>query len=124
MEIKLKRVYDPVEPTDGLRVLVDKLWPRGIKKNDLPVDIWAKDITPSKGIRQMFHVDPEANYEQFALAYREELKKSDAFRNFVTKLRESQQPVVTLLFAFRNPQKNHAIVLKECIENALNNSEQ
>lgn len=122
MEIKVKRVYDPIEPTDGLRVLVDKIWPRGIKKEDLPIDIWAKDVTPSTEIRQMFHADPEKNYERFAKAYTNELNNSQAFTDFVTQLRESRQPVVTLLFAFHNPQKNHAIVLKECIEQTLSNN--
>ncbi len=61
--IKLKRVYEPAEADDGLRILVDRVWPRGIKKSDLRFDIWAKDVTPSSEARQFFHADPSGNWD-------------------------------------------------------------
>lgn len=58
MNIKLKRAYEPAEANDGLRILVDRMWPRGIKKTDLPYDIWAKDVTPTIELRRFFHDNP------------------------------------------------------------------
>ncbi len=98
--IKLKRVYEPAEADDGLRILVDRVWPRGIKKSDLRFDIWAKDVTPSSEARQFFHADPSGNWDRFSEMYREELRGSDALRK-------------TLLYGFRNPVRNHAVILKE-----------
>ena len=98
--IKLKRVYEPAEADDGLRILVDRVWPRGIKKSDLKYDIWAKDVTPSSEARHFFHADPSGNWDRFSEMYREQIRGS----GFST---------VTLLYGFRNPVRNHAVILKE-----------
>lgn len=111
--VNLKRVYEPASDTDGLRILVDRMWPRGIKKADLQPDIWAKDVTPSPEARRFFHLDPEANYDKFAEMYRAELRTSPALAILADQIRQSGQSTVTLLYGFRNPIKNHAVILKE-----------
>ena len=119
--IKLKRAYDPAESEDGLRILVDRMWPRGIKKTDLKCDIWAKDVTPSTEARHFFHEDPEGHWETFAERYRKELKGTayPALQQLAAQIRDSGQTTITLVYGFRNPIKNHALVLKEEVENAL-----
>lgn len=111
--IKLKRVYERAEADDGLRILVDRIWPRGIKKSDLKYDIWAKDVTPSSEARQFFHADPSGNWDRFSEMYREELRGSDALRKLAGQIRGSGSSTVTLLYGFRNPVRNHAVILKE-----------
>jgi uncharacterized protein YeaO (DUF488 family) len=102
--IKTKRVYEPKEETDGLRILVDRLWPRGIKKDK--IDLWLKDIAPSDEIRKFYHESKD--FEAFKKKYIEELKEKD------TKelLELAKQNTITLLYASKEPQ-NNAVVLKE-----------
>ncbi len=69
MEIKLKRVYDPVSPADGFRVYVDRLWPRGLSHETFHYDLWDKDIAPSDGLRKWFHADPEGRWQEFERRY-------------------------------------------------------
>jgi len=120
MKIQIKRVYEAPSDDDGVRILVDKMWPRGIKKADLAYDIWQKDISPSVPLRQLLHQDSEANWDAFAAQYRQELAASEAFAQFVDSLRERHPVAITLLFAFRNKAHNHAQVLKEALSAALN----
>ena len=115
--IKLKRVYSPSEPSDGFRVLVDRLWPRGIKKENLRMDLWGKDIAPSSELRKWFHEDKETHWNEFAILYGKELENSPAFNAFAEKVKSYD--TVTLLYAAHNEQQNHAIVLKEALENKL-----
>ena len=116
IEIKIKRVYDPVEESDGMRVLADRLWPRGIKKSDLKYDVWAKEITPSPALRKLFHDDPENNWDAFTAGYIRELDESEAFKNFIDMIKEKRPECVTLLYAFKNRIKNHAIILQQEIK--------
>jgi len=116
IRFKIKRVYDAAEESDGLRVLVDKLWPRGVKKSDLKYDLWAKTISPSDALRKMFHEDPERNWEEFARRYEAELEQSHEFSAFAERIKQLAPSTVTLLFAFRNAEKNHAFVLKCALE--------
>lgn len=110
LDIQIKRVYDAPESSDGYRVLVDRLWPRGIKKEDLPYDLWLKDITPSTELRKWFHADPQ-HWQGFKARYRLELDKQI---EGVTLLREkAAQMRVTLLFASKNAEQNHAMVLRD-----------
>ena len=74
--IAIKRVYEPATDTDGLRVLVDKLWPRGIRKEALHYDLWAKEIAPSAPLRRWFHADPQGRWEEFRRRYLHELAAS------------------------------------------------
>ena len=97
--IAIKRVYEPATDTDGLRVLVDKLWPRGIRKEALHYDLWAKEIAPSAPLRRWFHA---------------ELAASPAVRAFVAKI--EKEPCATLLYASKNAEENHARVLREYLE--------
>lgn len=117
-QIKIKRVYEDPESSDGYRVFVDRLWPRGMKKEAMHYDLWAKDITPSPEIRQWFHQDPDARWHEFAGLYRKELDGSDAVKAFVEKIR--QYPVVTLLYASRSPDHNHALILKDFLDEKMN----
>ena len=96
IQIKIKRVYDDPEPGDGYRVLVDRLWPRGIKKACLSYDEWAKEITPSPGLRTWFHDDISRHWEEFTSMYKEELEHSQAVKDFLSRI--GTYPVVTLLY--------------------------
>lgn len=110
---RLKRIYEPRENADGLRVLVDRLWPRGIKKSEAHVDKWLKAAAPSPALRTWFGHDP-ARWAEFRIRYRDELEK-DAVA--VAELRELLvKGPVTLLYAARDEAHTHALVLKEYLE--------
>lgn len=81
--IRIKRVYEPEAPEDGYRVLVDKLWPRGIRKEALRYDLWAKEIAPDPRLRTWFHAAPGERWEEFRRRYTAELRSSPAVRDFV-----------------------------------------
>ena len=107
--IKLKRVYEDPSPQDGLRVLVERLWPRGLSKERAAVDLWLKDVAPSPELRKWFGHDP-ARWEQFQKRYRQELReKKDAVRLLKQK---EKKGTVTLVYAARDEEHNGALVLK------------
>ncbi len=111
--IQTKRVYDPDSPADGRRVLVERLWPRGIKKEDLKMDEWLKDVAPSTELRRWFSHDP-AKWDEFRRRYYHEL---DANRPAWQPLAEAaRQGLVTLLFSSHDTQHNNAVALKSYIE--------
>jgi uncharacterized protein YeaO (DUF488 family) len=111
--IKIKRIYDPVSPKDGKRILVDRLWPRGIKKDEAKIDKWLKDIAPSNELRQWFSHDP-SKWEEFKKRYKKELKnKSEMLETIREKAKIS---TITLLFAAKDMEHNNAVVLKEKLE--------
>lgn len=116
-QVKIRRVYEPEEKTDGYRVLVDKLWPRGIKKENLHYDLWAKNITPSTLLRQWYHEDEEGRWEEFRKKYTTELENSPAVNDFINEI--EGQKVVTLLYASKNAAENHALILQEFLQNKL-----
>ena len=109
-QIKIKRVYDDPESEDGYRVLADRLWPRGMKKECLSYDEWAKEITPSPGLRTWFHDDISRHWEEFTSMYTEELERSHAIKDFLSRIRA--YPVVTLLYASKDLVHNHARILQ------------
>ena len=112
IDIKVKRIYEPVSPDDGRRILVDRLWPRGIKKEDSKIDTWLKDIAPSDELREWFSHDT-SKWQEFGKRYRKELEKKSVL---VEKLRnEAAKGAVTLLFAAKDVEHNNAIVLRELI---------
>lgn len=113
MTIKLKRVYDKHESDDGVRILVDKLWPRGVKKSDIDILSWEKDISPSAELRKMLHENVEDNWLQFKHDYSSELAISAAFSDFLHRMETLRPPVITLLYAFRNIERNNAVVIRE-----------
>lgn len=115
--IKIKRVYEDFEESDGYRILVDRLWPRGMKKENLHYDIWAKDITPSTALRKWYHQDLDKNWDTFVSAYQRELSNMPNMDAYVDEIKK--HPVVTLLYASKDPTHNHAMVLKNYMETLL-----
>ncbi|BCU69842.1 uroporphyrin-III methyltransferase [Stygiolobus caldivivus] len=116
--IKVKRVYDPVEKGDGVRILVDRLWPRGIKKDK--VDVWLKDIAPSEELRTWFGHDPD-KWEEFKRRYFEELSKNPKLDILLQLIKKGED--VTLLYASKSPY-NNAVALKEFIDKILNRDDE
>ena len=115
MDVRLKRIYDQAEPGDGFRVLVDALWPRGVSKQRAQLDLWAKEIAPSAGLRTAFHHGQMA-WDDFAAAYRSELNSNGAAAALRDQL--SHHPVVTLLFGAHDPRHNNAVVLAGMLNSA------
>jgi uncharacterized protein YeaO (DUF488 family) len=114
--IQLRRVYETPSPKDGLRVLVDRLWPRGLTREKAAVDLWLKDVAPSTELRKWFAHDP-AKWPKFQTRYRKELRaKGDVVRLLK---RSSQQRTVTLLYGARDEAHNAALVLKQVLENRI-----
>ena len=108
MDISIKRVYLPAEDSDGCRVLVDRLWPRGVKKEDAKVDLWAKTLAPSVELRKWFNHIPE-RFEEFSKKYVEELKANPEAALVLDELRRHDK--VTLLYGAKDEQHNNAVVL-------------
>jgi len=109
-EVKVKRIYEAPDPSDGTRVLVDRLWARGLTKEKAALDLWLKDIAPSTELRKWFSHDP-AKWEDFQKRYRAELETNDAA---VARLREElRKGPVTLLYAARDQEHNEALVLRD-----------
>lgn len=113
-QIKIKRVYEDPKTVNGYRVLVDRLWPRGMKKEHLKYDVWEKDIAPSPELRKWFHEDTVKHWEGFSALYRKELETSETARNFLTTIRPYK--TVTLLYASKEPVRNHARILQQFLE--------
>jgi uncharacterized protein YeaO (DUF488 family) len=116
MGVVVKRVYEAASPSDGVRVLVDRLWPRGLKKEDAAVKFWLRDLAPSNELREWFHANPDA-WPMFRKRYLKELvsDESAAALEKLHHLLESKRNV-TLLYASRNQEHNNATVLKELLE--------
>ena len=109
-----KRVYDAPDPADGLRVLVDRLWPRGLAKERARVDLWLKDVAPSRELRVWFGHDP-AKFAEFRRRYADELS-ADPGRSALAELRElAHKQHVTLVFAARDAEHCNAVVLRELL---------
>lgn len=109
MEIRIKRIYDSPEGEDGARVLVDRLWPRGVTKEKAALDAWLKDIAPSHELRREFHGQP-GKWKEFVRAYREELGDLNAVKAQLEALERGGR--VTLLFAATDPEHNNAAALR------------
>lgn len=113
MELRLKRIHDPPARGDGCRILVDRVWPRGVRKADAAVDRWLKEIAPSTELRKWFGHDP-ARWDEFLRRYHEEL---DARPELVEELRAcGRDGPVTLCYAARDREHNNAVALKEYME--------
>jgi len=120
--IKLKRIYEPPAESDGERLLVDRLWPRGISKDAAKLTQWLKDLAPSPGLRRWFRHNPE-RWSEFQDRYRTELmdpQKSAILQNVVERARRGP---VTLLYAARDPEHNNAVVLKNLLAELLLNED-
>lgn len=112
MTFRIKRVYESASPSDGKRILVDRLWPRGLKKTDAALDEWMKDVAPSVPLRLWFGHDPD-RFAEFGRKYKAELAKNPA----LAELRElGKGKVITLLYAAHDPKINHAVVLQSVLQ--------
>ena len=110
MSVRIRRVYEAPEPEDGVRVLVDRLWPRGLSKDAAQVDEWPKGLTPSTELRRWYHAG-EGSYEEFAGRYEAELDAPEA-AELLEHVRElASRGAVTLLTASKSPEQSHAAVL-------------
>ena len=117
-KFRIKRVYAPAEENDGLRVLVDRLWPRGISKAKACIDLWLKDVAPSPELRRWFGHDP-ARWNEFAARYRRELREHPAAEALAELVRRASVRTVTLVYGARDETHNSAVVLRGEVERAL-----
>ena len=112
MAVRIKRAYEPAEPADGYRILIDRLWPRGVRKTEARLDEWAKELAPSPELRRWFGHDP-ARFEEFRRRYRDELADRQE------KLRElrgrARGETLTLVYGARDTEHNGAVVLAELL---------
>ncbi|MEK4025102.1 DUF488 domain-containing protein [Sporosarcina sp. FSL W7-1283] len=122
MSVQIKRVYDKAEKADGIRVLVDRLWPRGVSKEDAKLDDWLKEVGPSKELREWFGHDPE-KFDEFKRKYKEELKNNKVQTEELNKLinwSKEHDEQLTLVFGSKDEKHNQAIVLKELLDHQCN----
>jgi uncharacterized protein YeaO (DUF488 family) len=115
MQVTVKRVYEKAARGDGARVLVDRLWPRGVSKARAAVDAWMRDLAPSDELRRWFHARPEA-WPAFRKRYLKELADPGAEQVLDQLYRMARRRKLTLLFASKNERHNNAIVLKDLLE--------
>jgi uncharacterized protein YeaO (DUF488 family) len=112
MTFRIKRAYEPAVRSDGMRILVDRLWPRGVRKTTLRLDRWMKEVAPTPQLRQWFGHKP-ARFAEFGRCYRAELASNPA----VAELRKlGRGKTVTLIYAARDPAVNHALVLQSVLQ--------
>ncbi len=109
--IRLKRAYDPPAADDGCRILVDRLWPRGLARDTAQIDLWLKDLAPSHELRRWFGHDPQ-RWPEFSTRYRDELRDCD----IAGLARHAAAGTVTLVFAARDTDHNNAVVLKQVLQ--------
>lgn len=114
--IKLKRAYEPASRGDGTRFLVERLWPRGVKKDDLPLNAWLKNVAPSTKLRQWFGHDPE-KWSEFQRRYRAELDRNAEALEPI--LKAAQRGQITLVYSSHDQEHNNAVVLKAYVEGHL-----
>ena len=117
--IQIKRVYEVPKAGDGFRVLVDRLWPRGIQKESAQVDHWARGLAPSTELRQWFHGG--GDFQAFSQRYREELQQTaqaQALEEVLARWKQ-QGGMLTLLYASRDEAQNHAVLLRELLLNRV-----
>ena len=112
--IRLKRVYEKPDVKDGFRVLVDRLWPRGMKKEEAKIDLWMKDVAPSDQLRKSFHHEA-MKWPDFQKRYRTELKNKKEWVGELKKL-EKEQGTLTLLFGAKDEEHNQAVVLAQFLK--------
>lgn len=112
MRVQLKRVYSPPSPEDGVRILVDRLWPHGLTKSAAAIDRWLKDLAPSTELRRWFGHDP-GRWEEFCIRYKAELSQKTDLLNELR--RTARRSPLTLLFAARDELHNEAVVLRDLL---------
>jgi len=112
--LKIKRVYDPAEPEDGVRILIDRLWPRGLSKDRAQIDEWRKDLAPSDELRKWFGHQPE-KWEEFKRRYRQELEQTGAIEDLRLLAQRAQRENITLVFAASDEEHSNAAFLRELV---------
>ena len=112
--IKIKRAYEPPGRGDGYRVLIDRLWPRGVRKDALSLDAWAKEVAPSHALRRWFAHDPD-RWREFVARYRRELHAPMARATLKDFARRAARGTVTLVYGARDEEHNDAVVLRDAI---------
>jgi uncharacterized protein YeaO (DUF488 family) len=115
MTIHTKRIYNPPSDNDGTRVLVDRLWPRGVRKDNARIDLWPKEITPSNELRKWFHEDTAKHWSGFQHRYEEELESQPEMLDEIREM--SRNNDITLITAAKDENRNHVVVLKKVLEN-------
>ncbi|MFD1851923.1 DUF488 domain-containing protein [Oceanobacillus bengalensis] len=119
MSVKIKRIYSAVEENDGIRILVDRIWPRGISKEQAKLDDWMKEIAPSTELRKFFNHEQD-KFAEFKEKYKEELQSNEKRQELEELINiVKEKPTVTLLFAAKDEVHNQAVVLKEIIEDEV-----
>ena len=118
-ELRWKRIYDKAEEEDGFRILVDRLWPRGISKADAQLGDWARDVAPSAALRSAFHRN-ETDYKTCAESYDKELQDNDEMTKVIEEIKNKLEAGnVTLLYASREPERSQIPILRSFIEKRL-----
>ena len=112
----IKRIYEPADKADGLRILVDRLWPRGITKERAQIDRWMKDVAPTTALRKQFHQNPQ-NWPGFEHDYIAELQQQESVKELAELIKTHE--TVTLLYAANNEQQNHALILQQFLQATL-----
>jgi len=116
MTVEIKRVYEPASRTDGMRLLVDRLWPRGLAKASAAIDEWLRELAPSDELRRWFHARPD-HWQSFRKKYLKELSQPEAQESLLLLYQLSRKRKrLTLLFASKNETHNNAVVLKELLD--------
>ncbi len=118
--IKRKRIYQAKEENDGFRILVDRLWPRGVSKEKAQLDLWLKEVAPSTELRKAFGHDPK-RFAEFSKRYEEELRNVEDTHKAFDQLLEltKSHPVITLVYSAKNETQNQAVVLKNYLERSI-----
>lgn len=119
--IHIKRAYEPPAGTDGYRVLVDRLWPRGVGRDQLRLNVWNKELAPSDALRRWF-AHNAARWGEFVMRYEEELRAGKATALLGDLVARAKTEPVTLVYAARDEEHNNAVVLKRVMDSALNTS--
>jgi uncharacterized protein YeaO (DUF488 family) len=112
VSVRVKRIYDPAEPDDGYRVLIDHVWPRGVSRDKANLDAWLRELAPSDELRKWFDHIPE-RFDEFRVRYRDEL--NDHHKSVEDLRRRAQKGPVTILYAARDREHNNAVVLAELV---------
>lgn len=119
--VRIKRVYEPSAPEDGKRIFIDRLWPRGIKKENAKIDEWIKEIAPSTELRKWFSHDP-AKWLEFRRCYKKELgERADLVKRLIE---EAKKETVTLLFAAKDTEHANAVVVKEVMDHSMTGAQE
>lgn len=113
MSVNVKRIYEAVAEQDDYRVLVDRLWPRGIKKEAAGIDVWLKEVAPTTELRKWFHKDMD-NWAEFSKKYRAELKINPAWKELQKLVKAHKK--ITLLYASKDETRNHALLLAKLLQ--------